>query len=130
MGTARRTGDDHVRFALTAVLLASLALPAMAAELVMVSTRGCSYCAAWEREVGVAYPRSAEAARAPLRHVDFRDTKSLPVETPVQYTPTFILIEDGRERGRITGYHDAGMFWGLLSGLLTQLDASATGPGR
>lgn len=113
-----------------AVLLASLALPAMAAELVMVSTRGCSFCAAWEREVGIGYPRSTEAARAPLRHVDFRDATSLPVESPVRYTPTFLLIEDGRERGRITGYHDAGMFWGLLGGMLDRLDASAARPGQ
>ncbi len=119
-----------MRLVLTAALLASLALPAAAAELVMVSTRGCSFCAAWEREVGVGYPLSAEAARAPLRHVDFRHRESLPVETPVQYTPTFILIEDGRERGRITGYRDAGMFWGLLGGMLAGLDAPTKGASR
>lgn len=126
---AHWTGDDDVRIALAFLLLASLMRPAAAAELVMVTTRGCSFCAAWEREVGVAYPRSAEAARAPLRHVDFRDAKSLPVASPVEYTPTFILIDAGRERGRITGYHDAGMFWGLLGGMLAQLEPPATGPG-
>ena len=119
-----------MRLALAFLLLTALARSATAAELVMVTTRGCSFCMAWEREVGVAYPRSSEATRAPLRHVDFKDAKSLPVESSVQYTPTFLLIENGHERGRITGYHDPGMFWGLLGGLLAQLETTASGPSR
>ena len=121
MGAAWTIGERPVRLVLATLFSFWLTAPVLAAELVMVSTRGCSYCMAWEREVGVAYPRSAEASRAPLRHVDFRDAKLLPVGSPVRYTPTFILIDEGRERGRITGYHDAGLFWGLLGSLLADL---------
>lgn len=38
------------------------------------------------------------------------------------YTPTFILLEDGQEVGRIEGYPGEGFFWGLLGKMLEKLD--------
>ena len=40
---------------------------------------------------------------------------------PVRYTPTFVLVAEGRELGRITGYRDDAMFWGLLGAMLRRL---------
>ena len=37
---------------------------------------------------------------------------------PVRYTPTFVLMRDGREVGRITGYPGEAHFWGLLGELV------------
>ena len=44
-------------------------LAAEPAELVMFWEPGCSWCQAWEREVGEIYPRTPEAEVAPLRRV-------------------------------------------------------------
>ena len=96
--------------------------PAVAAELVMVDRPGCPYCAKWDKEVGVAYPRTPESRQAPLRRLDIRQAAALNLKAPVYFTPTFILLHDGQERGRITGYIDAGMFWGLLDNMLAELD--------
>ncbi|MBL3206218.1 thioredoxin family protein, partial [Klebsiella pneumoniae] len=38
-----------------------------------------------------------------------------------RYTPTFILVDGGREIGRIEGYPGADFFWGLLERLAQRL---------
>jgi thioredoxin-related protein len=45
----------------------------------------------------------------------------------VRFTPTFLLVEQGSEIGRITGYLDDAMFWGLLGGLIAKIDRPVTG---
>ena len=120
-----------------ALLLAVLALiaalspfggPAAAAELVMVEEKGCPYCERWEAEVGVVYAKTPQGRRAPLRRIeidgprpdDLRHLKRL------VYTPTFILIDKGREVGRIIGYPGEDFFWGLLDELIGKLGGSDT----
>jgi hypothetical protein len=91
-----------------------------AAELVAVMRADCPYCRAWDIEVGRVYERTQEGRAAPLRRIDIGNVGQAPYEfsEPVRYTPTFILVDGGRELGRIVGYSDESMFWGLLSGLL------------
>jgi len=94
-----------------------------AAELVAVMRTDCPYCKAWDIEVGRVYERTQEGRIAPLRRIDIGNVgdASYQVSEPVRYTPTFILVDDdGREKGRIVGYSDESMFWGLLSGLLSK----------
>ncbi len=106
----------------------SCAKSAGAAELLMFEDRGCPWCERWRREVGVAYPNTAEGRRAPLRRVDLRQARASGVELalPITVSPTFVLAENGREVGRITGYPGADFFWGLLAELLAKLDRGAT----
>lgn len=107
-----------------ACLLLSLARMAHAAELVMFREDGCPYCAEWEREVGGIYPLTPEAARAPLRRIDM-DTQRPPgleLDGGIRYTPTFVLVDGGREIGRITGYPGEASFWALLGEMLDHLD--------
>jgi len=101
---------------------------AVAAELVMVERRGCVWCARFDAEVGAVYARTAEAGRAPLRRVDLDASGAREpwLAAPVRYTPTFVLVQDGRERGRITGYPGEAAFWGLPGGLLA--GSPAPGP--
>ena len=40
------------------------------AQLVMFNARDCTFCEAWDREVGRIYARTAEGRRAPLRRLD------------------------------------------------------------
>lgn len=109
------------------LLLAGFALPAQAAELVYVHQAGCGYCVRWERDVGGTYPRTEEGKRAPLRPVELRDDalKSLQLSRGVRYTPTFLLVENGAEIGRIEGYSGEDFFWGRLARLLDLLPRRA-----
>ena len=102
-------------------------LPAMAAELVMFERTGCIWCLRWEREIGPIYPKTSEGRAAPLRHIslDRGPPKEMTLAEPVFYTPTFVLMNDGREVGRITGYIGEDAFWGLLSGMIGKLDRKA-----
>jgi len=95
-----------------------------AAELLMFRKDGCSWCAAWEREVGAVYPKTAEGTRAPLQRVDIDAPRpdDLTLDKPVTFTPTFVLTESGREVGRITGYPGEASFWALLRDLLDALE--------
>jgi hypothetical protein len=95
-----------------------------AAELLMYELQGCPWCKLWRAEIGPAYPQSAEGLRAPLRVVDLRGPppEGITLEKPVRTSPTFVLVEGGREVGRITGYPGADFFWPLLNELLAKLD--------
>ena len=98
--------------------------PARAADLLMFETRGCPWCAAWHREVGPGYPKSTEGQRAPLRRLDLAEAEKAGVTfmTPIIASPTFVLVDKGREIGRITGYPGADFFWGLLAQMLAKLE--------
>lgn len=113
------------RFAAFALLLLlGGAVQAQALELVMFEEAACPWCAAWEREVGVAYAKTAEGRRAPLRRVDIHQARPADLQaiTGLVYTPTFVLVEAGQELGRITGYPGEDHFWGLLGHLLERLE--------
>ncbi len=99
---------------------------AQAAELVMFEQAGCVYCQRWEREVGSLYERTDEARALPLRRVDIRDQKmsGITLASPVRFTPTFVVADNGREIGRITGYSNDNAFWGLLDALVAKLQPS------
>ena len=110
-----------------AALLTLAASGVSAAELMMVERAGCVWCERWQRDIGPAYMKSDEGQRAPLRRVSLDDGQpKLRLKEPVRFTPTFILIEHDREIGRITGYLDNAMFWGLLGVLLGKVDQPAT----
>ena len=115
------------RCMLAAALVLFTAKGVVAAELVMVERAGCVWCERWERDVGPAYMKSDEGKRAPLRRISLdRGQPRLSLKEPVRFTPTFILVEQDREIGRITGYLDNAMFWGLLGNLLGKLGQPAT----
>lgn len=120
-------------FALAFLTLAGLVLagpaPALAAtfELVMFERSGCAYCVRWEREVGPAYPLTPQGRQAPLRKVNLDNGQpALALDTPVRYSPTFVLMKDGREVGRITGYMNDAMFWGIFAKMMDRQKSSGT----
>jgi hypothetical protein len=85
--------------------------------LIMVDAIDCGYCRKWEREVGVGYPKSDEGRAAPLTKIRRGDAR-LQAFSGLAYTPTFILVVNGQERGRIVGYGGADFFWGELDRLI------------
>jgi len=98
--------------------------PAAGAELIMFESAGCPYCARWHREIGPIYPKTDEGKRAPLRRVDLAAPRpaDLAAIANVVYTPTFVLLHEGREIGRIVGYNGDEAFWSLLGELVAKLD--------
>jgi thioredoxin-related protein len=111
-----------------AVLLVAVITPfsGHAAELVMFTQRGCVWCQKFDREIAPAYEKTAEGQRAPLRRVDI--VKPVPADLAFiqreRFTPVFVLIDGGREFGRIRGYPGDAFFYGLLDNLIAQMDRS------
>lgn len=103
--------------ALAAILLS---LPARAAQLVMFESEYCYWCERWNAEIGKYYHRTAEGRIAPLRRVDMGAPRPSDLESirGIVMTPTFLVIDRGREIGRIVGYPDKIGFWTMLSGIL------------
>jgi thioredoxin-related protein len=103
------------------------AAAAHAAELVMFERDGCVWCARWDRDVGPIYPKTDEAKLLPLRRINLDRAKdqALALASPVRFTPTFVVIDHGREVGRITGYINDDAFWGLLGALATKIAPSS-----
>lgn len=106
-----------------ALLCFFVALPARAAELVMFESATCGWCERWHEEIGPVYPNTDEARCAPLRRVDIHEPRPADLQAvpPVVYTPTFALVEDGHEVGRLVGYAGEDFFWPLLADQLAKL---------
>ena len=121
------------RLGLLAALLLFGAQAAHAGErmlqLVMFEQAACEWCEAWDEEIGEIYPLTAEGKRAPLRRVDIHDPRPTDLaEIPgTKFTPTFVLVAEGRELGRITGYAGEDFFWGLLAQIFDKHDKSQRG---
>ena len=103
--------------------------PARAAELVMFEQAGCVWCETFDREIAPVYGKTDEGRRAPLRRVDSagpvpQDLAFIDVE---KLTPLFVLVDRGREIGRIRGYPGEDNFWGLLGALIKKINDPRTG---
>lgn len=113
-------------------LCLALLLPgvARAAELIMFNSPTCDWCEAWENDVGVIYDETDEGRAVPLQRVGIHDARPAGLEDikGVIYTPTFVLLERGREVGRITGYPGEANFWGLLGEMIGKLEPVAGCP--
>ncbi len=99
-----------------------LALPAMAAELIMVEQHGCVYCELWDDQISEIYPKTAEGTVAPLRRIDIHEDypEDLNFTSSLHFTPTFVLVEDGQELARIEGYPGEDFFWWMLGEMMRE----------
>lgn len=115
-----------VAFTLPLLLsLTFLSLPAFAAELVMYTRSGCPFCVRFEREIAPVYAKTPEGKAAPLRRIELPagGVRGEGLREPVIATPTFVLVDKGEEVGRITGYLNDDMFWGLLGRLVAVIES-------
>lgn len=133
LASKRHIAEFFSHAALFGAMFIALSLSnARAAELVMFEQAGCAWCEAFDREIAPIYGKTDEGQRAPLRRVDIAqnlppDLAFLDVE---RLTPLFVLVDRGREIGRIRGYPGEDHFWGLLGMLMKKLDAPGTGGER
>ena len=119
------------RIPVLALLWAALSAvrPAASAELLMLEQPGCVWCARFNAEIAPAWPNTEEGRRAPLRRVDI--TQPWPDDLAgirkERFTPTFVLVEEGREIGRLRGYVGDEFFWYRIGELLGRLESD---PGK
>lgn len=118
------------RTALIALLGLTVTLPAVQVNaqsggvaLIMFDDKGCPWCRRWRADIGAAYPNSPEGKRAPLRVVDIGAPRpaGIAFAGPIRGTPTFVLVENGREVGRIFGYPGPDFWWGMLAEQMKKL---------
>jgi thioredoxin-related protein len=117
---------------LGATFIALTLASARAAELVMFEQAGCAWCEAFDRDVGSIYNKTEDGLRAPLRRVDIAQTPpaDLAFIQVERLTPLFVLVDKGREVGRIRGYGGREMFWTQLYMLMQKLGASGSNANR
>lgn len=89
--------------------------PAM--ELVVFEHPDSVYCSAFRNSVAPRYRGSPQEAEAPLRFVDIAsaDARRYALKTPISMVPTAVLIKDGREVDRISGYWGADNFLKMVA---------------
>ncbi|MEL6099755.1 MAG: hypothetical protein AAFU82_08655 [Pseudomonadota bacterium] len=108
-----------MRNLLLTLTLMGFAAPAWAIELMMVEQHGCEWCERWDEEISHIYPKTAEGKFAPLRRENIRRLPAdIELDNSPVFTPTFIILDEGRELGRIEGYPGEDFFWPLLERLL------------
>lgn len=105
-----------VALALTAVVQATWAFaardslsPSVAAapyELVVFEADGCVYCEMLRRDVVPLYTSSQINREAPIRFVNVSksDESGMGLTYAITIAPTVVLMREGREVDRITGY--------------------------
>lgn len=89
-----------------------------AVQLLVVEAKGCAYCDVFREVVAPRYLASPRSARVPLRYVDVNDIDALGLEAPVTVVPTFLVLREKREIGRLAGYFGTENFFRVLDRLL------------
>jgi len=116
--------------ALISTLMLGVSAVATVAEthLVMVEEYGCMWCARWNEEISGIYPKTPEGKAAPLLRMDIRAPRpeGLEFARSLHFTPTFVLMVDGKEVSRIEGYPGEDFFWGILKQMLTRAEIELT----
>ncbi len=89
-------------------------------ELVIFETADCVYCRLFRRDVLPEYRNSVRSSELPIRFVDVNDAGPLEpaLSGPLTIVPTAVLLVDGREAGRITGYTGPASFQQIISQML------------
>ncbi len=90
------------------------------AELLVFETDNCAYCFVFRRDVAPDYQKSPRARDVPLRFIDAReaDLSKINLNQPIRILPTVVLMRNGREVSRITGYMGPEPFFYMVSRLM------------
>ena len=96
------------------------ALPADSLKLVVIEADGCIFCEIFRSDVLPAYEASEQGKSMPVQFVDINDmdTTHLEFKGAVDIVPTFIVVKDRREVGRISGYVGPENFFHSINYLL------------
>jgi thioredoxin-related protein len=100
--------------------LETAAIPESRLELLVVEVENCVYCGLFRRNVAPTYKSSGRAKLVPMRFIDINapDVDRLALNAPIDSVPTVLVVENGREVGRIAGYVGPEIFFHSLNQLL------------
>ena len=89
----------------------------------MIDDTGCPFCELWDEEIGSKYSKTEEGKLAPLirHHYGSKLPDQIILNSEPIFTPTFILLEENREKFRFEGYLGEEFFWSFLSEYLQKL---------
>lgn len=89
-------------------------------ELIVVEVDNCLYCGVFRRDVVPTYEGSVRARSVPMRFININapDVDQLALAGPIDSVPTVLVVENGRETGRIAGYVGPEIFFHSLARLL------------
>jgi thioredoxin-related protein len=92
----------------------------VSAELLVFESKNCVYCFIFRRDVAPSYQRSPRALDVPIRYIDVRktDLANLQLRAPLTMLPTIVLMKNGREVDRISGYMGPEPFFHMVSQLM------------
>ena len=93
------------------------------AELIMIEQDGCHYCMVFDKEILPEYSASSSGQLALLRRVNLANPWPADLSNikPDRLTPTFVLVHENQEFGRLRGYPGEENFWELLLEMLAKL---------
>jgi hypothetical protein len=100
---------------------------AEAVELVLFEANWCPVCREWNRSVAPGYAANPLGNKAPLRRVQLGTPRPPELAKPhvgtIYGVPTFVVMDKGREIGRIEGYPGEKRFWKRLGAILGETGA-------
>lgn len=90
-------------------------------ELIVVEAPGCTFCTVFRRDVLPSYQASERARSLPVRFIDVNDlaVAQLGLDSPINIVPTFVVIKNNKEIGRIPGYVGPENFYHTINYLLS-----------
>ncbi len=89
-------------------------------ELVVIEADGCIFCQIFRSDVLPSYEASEQGKQMPAHFVDINDMEATHIEfkAAVDIVPTFIVVKDHHEVGRIPGYVGPENFFHSINYLL------------
>lgn len=93
-------------------------------ELVVIEVPGCIYCGIFRRDVLPSYQASPRSKTVPIRFLDLNDEAAdrLDLSSPVTVVPTVLVLENGHEIGRISGYTGPENFFHSVNAALAGIE--------
>jgi thioredoxin-related protein len=90
-------------------------------QLIVMEADGCIYCKLFRRDVLPSYETSERGKDMPVRFLDVNDVPKTGIElqSPIDILPTFVIVKDNREVGRIPGYMGPEDFFHSINYLLS-----------
>jgi thioredoxin-related protein len=90
-------------------------------QLVVMEAEGCIYCTVFRRDVLPSYEESERGKDMPVRFIDVNDVAKAGIELsqPIDILPTFVVVKDNHEVGRIPGYVGPEDFFHSINYLLS-----------
>ncbi|MEZ5851446.1 MAG: hypothetical protein R3D68_12445 [Hyphomicrobiaceae bacterium] len=90
-------------------------------EFLVLEVRNCVVCDLVRQNIRPLYESSTPSRAVPMRFVDITriDERGLGLSSPVQTLPTIVLMREGQEVDRMTGYMAPGVMLRQMSLMIT-----------